>query len=68
MKTVRTFTVTKFTSFEEADKADREQYRAMTPLERVELVSQLRALLHGPDDASAPRLERVLKITKLARS
>ena len=61
------FTVRKFSSFEEAERAEREQYRAMTAQERLELISQLRALRHGPDDASAPRLERVLTITELER-
>ena len=65
---VRRFTVRKFSSFEEAEQADREQYRAMTARERLELISQLRALRHGPDDAAAPRLERVLRITELERS
>lgn len=64
---MRVFHVAKFSSFAEADEADRAHYRAMTPRERLELISQLRALLHGPDDASAPRLERILKITELPR-
>jgi len=62
---VRRFTVRKFSTFEEAEQADREQYRAMTARERLELISQLRALRHGRDDAAAPRLGRVLKITGL---
>ena len=64
---MRSFTVRKFSSFEEAEQADRERYRSMTAQERLEMISQLRALLHGPDDASAPRLERVLRITELER-
>jgi hypothetical protein len=64
---VRTFTVKKFSSFEEADRADREECRAMTAQQRLEMISQLRALRHGPDDASAPRLERVLRIIELER-
>jgi hypothetical protein len=56
-----------FSSFEEAEEAERNEYKAMTPEQRVELISQLRALVHGPDDATAPRLERVLRITQLER-
>ncbi|MCW5977100.1 MAG: hypothetical protein KIT09_03445 [Bryobacteraceae bacterium] len=66
-ETVRAFTVRKFSSFEEAERAEREDYRSMTPGERLELIAQLRALRHGPDDATAPRLERVLTITELQR-
>lgn len=51
---MRRFTVRKFSTFEEAEQADREQYRAMTARERLELISQLRALRHGRDDAAAP--------------
>ena len=64
---MRTVTATIYASFDEADRADRAKYRSMTPTERLELISHLRALLHGPDDASAPRLERVLTITELPR-
>ncbi len=64
---VKTVTAAVYKSFEEADQADRAKYRSMTPQERLDLISQLRALLHGPDDASAPRLERVLRITELPR-
>jgi hypothetical protein len=66
-KSMRSVTAAIYNSFEEADQADRARYRSMTPAERLELISQLRALLHGPDDASAPRLERVLRITELSR-
>jgi hypothetical protein len=57
---VRRLAVAKFSSFEEAGEADRAYYRSLAPRERLELVSQIRALYHGSDDASAPRLERVL--------
>jgi predicted Fe-S protein YdhL (DUF1289 family) len=65
---MRALKLAKFSSFDEADRAERAEYRAMSPQERLEIVSQLRALLHGPDDASAPRLERVLTLTQLSRS
>lgn len=64
---MKTVTAAIYASFDEADEADRAKYRSMTPRERLELISQLRALLHGPDDASAPRLERVFTITELSR-
>jgi hypothetical protein len=64
---VRTVRAAVYASFEEAEQADRANYRSMTPQERLELISHLRALLHGPDDASAPRLERVFRITELPR-
>jgi hypothetical protein len=54
-----------FCSFAEAERAEREEYRAMTAEQRLELVSQLRAL--RPDDATAPGLERVLRVTQLAK-
>lgn len=57
-----------FASFGEAEQADRDEYRAMTPSQRLELIAQLRALRHGPDDATAPRLERVFRIIELSRS
>lgn len=65
---MRKITVRKFSSFEEAEQAEREQYRKMTARERLELISELRALRHGRDDATAPRLERVFRIIELERS
>jgi hypothetical protein len=65
---MRELSVKKFASFAEAEAAERAEYRSMTPSERLELIAQLRALRHGPDDATAPRLERNLTITELARS
>ena len=65
---MRALKLAKFSSFDEAEKAERAEYRAMSPQDRLEIISELRALLHGPDDASAPRLERVLTVTELSRS
>ena len=56
-----------FKSFEEADRADKAYYLSLTPQQRLEIVTQLRALLYGPDDDSAPRLERVYRIVELPR-
>ena len=54
-------TVAKFRSFEEAEKADREFYKKMTPQERLDILLEL--LSHG----SEQRLERVYRVTKLSR-
>ena len=53
-------TVAKFSTFEEAEKADREFYKNLTPQERLDLLLEL--LPHGPEQ----RLERVYRITKLS--
>jgi hypothetical protein len=53
-------------SFEEADRADREYYRRLTPVQRVEILLELNRRWprdeHGPDPE---RLERVYRIIKL---
>ncbi len=54
-------TVAKFHSFEEADKADRDFYRKLTPPERLDLLLQL--INHVPEQ----RLERVYRVTKFSR-
>ncbi len=54
-------TVAKFRSFEEAEKADRDFYKKLTPQERVDILLEL--LPHGPEQ----RLERVYRITKFPR-
>lgn len=53
-------TVAKFRSFEEAEKADCDFYRKLTPEERLKILLDL--LPHG----SEQRLERVYRITKLS--
>ena len=50
--------VAKFRSFEEADKADREFYKRLTPEERLEILLEL--LNHAPEQ----RLERVCRVTQ----
>lgn len=42
-------TFRRFTSHEEAARADRELYRSMTVEERFEILRVLRRRLHGPD-------------------
>jgi hypothetical protein len=53
--------VRKFRSFDVADKADREFYRNLSGKERLNILLQLTG--HEPKR----RLERVYRITKLAR-
>ena len=54
-------TVRKFRNLAEAEKADREFYKKLSGNERLQLLLQL--LNHAPEQ----RLERVSRITKLAR-
>ena len=54
-------TARKFSSFTEADKADREFYRKLSPKERLNILLQLTK--HEPER----RLERVYRITKFPR-
>ncbi|HET9367934.1 MAG TPA: hypothetical protein VFO22_07670, partial [Candidatus Udaeobacter sp.] len=51
----------KFTSFAKAEKADREFYNELSGAERLKVLVQL--LNHAPEQ----RLERVSRMTKLAR-
>lgn len=50
-----------FKSKDEADKADREYYRSLTPDQRIAIVLQLVDDFYGPE----PRLERVCRVIKL---
>jgi uncharacterized protein YdeI (YjbR/CyaY-like superfamily) len=54
-------TVSKFRSFEEAEKADREFYKKLTPQERLDILLEL--LSHG----TKQRLERIYRVTKFSR-
>lgn len=54
-------TVKKFSTFAEAEKADREFYRKLTGNEKLQILVEL--LNHAPEQ----RLERVCRITKLPR-
>ena len=54
-------TVAKFRSFEEAEKADRDFYKRLTPQERLEIL--LKLLNHGPEQ----QLERAYRVTKFPR-
>jgi hypothetical protein len=53
-------------SFEEADRAEKEYYRGLTPLQRLEILLELNARWPRKDDAEAPEgLARVYRIVKL---
>ena len=56
-----------FSSFEEADAADRAYWHSRTPEERLQAVELMRQSAYGYDPATA-RLQRVLEITQLERS
>lgn len=58
--------VNRFSSFEEADEADRHYYRSLTPEQRLEMLLELLAM--GDDaDASERRLAPVYRIVKFPR-
>ena len=59
--------VEKFRTFEEAEKASREYYRQLTPVERLEILFQLRAMAHEEEDAASQRVANVYRIAKLKR-
>jgi hypothetical protein len=52
-----------FSSFAEADKADRESYQSFTPEQRLEMLCDLIASAY-PDEIKQ-RLERVCRVIKL---
>ena len=54
-------TVRKFNSLQEADRADRDFYKKLSPQERLNILLQLTK--HEPER----RLERVYRVTKLPR-
>ena len=49
-------------SFEEADRQDREYWLSKTPLERIQHMELLRRINYGSD--AAARLQRVLEIVE----
>ena len=56
-----------FTSFEEADNADRQAYEQMSPQQRIEMLLSLRRMMVKEGDESAERLERVLAVVELPK-
>ena len=55
----------KFTNPEDAERADREEYRRMTPEQRLTMSLQLRRIWLGDGDATEQRLARVLTRAQL---
>ena len=53
----------KFATFEEAEQADREYYRSLTPAERIAIMIDL--IYPEGGDAASARFERVYRIVKL---
>ena len=60
--------VAKFSSFQEAERADREYYRSLTPQQRLDLLLELNEAFRKEGDAASERLERVYRITELSQS
>lgn len=56
--------VKKFTSFEEAEKADLAYYRALPPEQRLEILGEL---IYQANGETFPRLERVYRVIKRPR-
>lgn len=65
-KTAEKPNIQTFSSFEEADEAERRERWAMTPLERLAIVEKLRSYQYP--NGIAPRLQRVLETVKRKRS
>jgi hypothetical protein len=60
--------VTILRSFEQADRADKEYYRSLTPEQRLDILCDLnKRLLFNGDDENFNRLERVYRIVKLSQ-
>jgi hypothetical protein len=62
--------VQRFRSAEEADKADREYYRNLTPQLRLDMMPDIIYNHHtgGRPDATLPVLSRVCRVVKRAKS
>jgi hypothetical protein len=59
--------VAKFRTFLEAEAANREHYRRLSPEERLEILFQLREMAHEENDAASQRVASVYQIVKLKR-
>lgn len=53
-----------FSTFEEADNADKNYWHSKTPAERLEALELMRQSAYGYEDATAGRLQRVLEIVE----
>jgi hypothetical protein len=58
--------VAKFSSFQEAERAEREYYRSLTPQQRLDILLELIECSRKEGDAAAHRFERVYRIVKLS--
>lgn len=59
--------VAKFRTHQDAERATLEYYRGLTPVERLEILFELRARVPKGDDAASGRLARVYRIAQLKR-
>jgi len=57
--------VQKFSSHEEAERAEREYYDSLSPEQRVEILLELMNRARDLNDPASQRLERVYRIVKL---
>ncbi|MBI1897536.1 MAG: hypothetical protein HYZ57_15865 [Acidobacteria bacterium] len=57
--------IRKFSSFEEAEQADREYYRSLTPERRLEILLELMESARQNANAPGEGLARVYRIVKL---
>ena len=55
-----------FTSFEQADEADRQYWWSRTPQERLTALEVMRQVMYSYDPATT-RLQRVLEVAELER-
>jgi hypothetical protein len=53
-----------FSSFAEAEEADRKYYQSLTPAQRIEILLILRSQVKPHDDGPRGRLKRVCRINK----
>lgn len=63
MRTLQTFS-----SFEEADAADRCHYASLTPQQRLDILLELTARYRESFGEAAQRFERVYRVVELSRS
>ncbi len=56
----------KFLSFAEAEQAEREYYRSLTPQQRLDLMLEI--IRQGAPDEAFERFERVCRVVKLHES
>ena len=60
--------IAKFKSHEEAELADREYYRRLSPAERIHILLELIERHHEGDDEASKGFARIYRIVKLEQS